>query len=234
MVSSEFLKSVRIQLTESLCVSKSVVDIRLDTLTNQDGAGSKLHAPPLGLLEDVTALPLTDQCLWWSGLGAPCGWGVELGTWETFQGGPNWYIGPHNKKKKQWLKNQQSVLIGIWVLQREKSLMSRVVVIPKEGWARVWHWLFIYLLLKADRPHPRNYPHTPTDYRHTDKHLRLVMAPIALNFSFHDRWTDGRTDRQTDGRYQVHYLRTTRCFAVDKNVKATCPFHVSTSSCLMF
>ena len=26
----------------------------------------------------------------------------------------------------------------------------------------------------------RNYPHTPTDYRHTDKHLRLVMVLIAL------------------------------------------------------
>ena len=41
-----------------------------------------------------------------------------------------------------------------------------------------------YPELKADRPHPRNYPHTPTDYRHTDNHLRLVM----------------------EGRYQVHYL----------------------------
>ncbi len=30
--------------------------------------------------------------------------------------------------------------------------------------------------LKADRPHPRNYPHTPTDHRHTDKHFRLVMT----------------------------------------------------------
>ncbi len=35
--------------------------------------------------------------------------------------------------------------------------------------------------LNADRPHPRNYPHTPTDYRHTDKHLRLLMPPIAPN-----------------------------------------------------
>ncbi len=26
-----------------------------------------------------------------------------------------------------------------------------------------------------------NCSHTPTDYRHTDKHLKLVMAPIALN-----------------------------------------------------
>ncbi len=34
--------------------------------------------------------------------------------------------------------------------------------------------------LKADRPHPRNYPHTPTNYRHTDKHLTLVMTPNAL------------------------------------------------------
>ncbi len=38
-----------------------------------------------------------------------------------------------------------------------------------------------YIILKADRPHPRNYPLTPTDYRHTDKHLRLVMALIAPN-----------------------------------------------------
>ena len=30
--------------------------------------------------------------------------------------------------------------------------------------------------LKADRPHPRNYPHTPTDHRHTDKHFRLVTT----------------------------------------------------------
>ena len=29
-----------------------------------------------------------------------------------------------------------------------------------------------YILLKADRPHPCNYPHTPTDYRHTDEHLK--------------------------------------------------------------
>ncbi len=35
--------------------------------------------------------------------------------------------------------------------------------------------IVIYLQLKADRPHPRDYPHTPTDFRHTDKHLRLVM-----------------------------------------------------------
>ena len=34
--------------------------------------------------------------------------------------------------------------------------------------------------LKADRPHPRNFPHMPTGYRPTDKHLRLVMTPIAL------------------------------------------------------
>ena len=35
-------------------------------------------------------------------------------------------------------------------------------------------------MLKADRLHPRDYPHRPTDYRHTDKHLRLEMTLIAL------------------------------------------------------
>ena len=34
--------------------------------------------------------------------------------------------------------------------------------------------------LKANRLHPCNYLHTPTDFRHTDKHLRLVMVLIAL------------------------------------------------------
>ncbi len=64
--------------------------------------------------------------------------------------------------------------------------------------------------LKADRPHPRNYPHTPTDYRHTNKHLRLVMTPIALNCPQTDGWTDGQTDgrtlRDVDGcLYICHY-----------------------------
>ncbi len=34
--------------------------------------------------------------------------------------------------------------------------------------------------LKADRLHPCNYPHMPTDYRHTDKHLRLVLLLLLV------------------------------------------------------
>ncbi len=34
--------------------------------------------------------------------------------------------------------------------------------------------------LKADRPHPRYYPHTPQDHRHTHKDFRLVMSLMAL------------------------------------------------------
>ncbi len=30
--------------------------------------------------------------------------------------------------------------------------------------------------LKADRPHPRNYQQTPADYRHTDRHFRLIIT----------------------------------------------------------
>ena len=37
------------------------------------------------------------------------------------------------------------------------------------------------ITLKADRPHLCNYQHMPTNYRHTDKHLRLVMTLIALS-----------------------------------------------------
>ncbi len=37
--------------------------------------------------------------------------------------------------------------------------------------------ILLHQISKADRPHPRNYP---TDYRHTDKYLRLVMPLITL------------------------------------------------------
>ena len=35
-----------------------------------------------------------------------------------------------------------------------------------EASSRIMQILSVLLLLKADRPHPRNSPHTPTDYRH--------------------------------------------------------------------
>ncbi len=48
--------------------------------------------------------------------------------------------------------------------------------------------------LKADRPPPRIYPHMPTDYRHTDEHLRLVMT--LLCWLLH---SETQTDTHTDG-----------------------------------
>ncbi len=68
--------------------------------------------------------------------------------------------------------------------------------------------------LKADRPHLRDYPHTPTNSRHTDKNLRLVIAetPVtAINFSMKLQTsmastlkliavTGAETDGRTDGR----------------------------------
>ncbi len=38
------------------------------------------------------------------------------------------------------------------------------------------HQLNALRKLKADRLHLPDYPHMPTDYRHTDKHFGLVMA----------------------------------------------------------
>ncbi len=55
--------------------------------------------------------------------------------------------------------------------------------------------------LKADRPHSCNYPHTPNDYRHTDKHLRddtqiwvLFYLDIELCTASLRGGTDGRTE----------------------------------------
>ncbi len=55
-------------------------------------------------------------------------------------------------------------------------------------------------LIKADRPHPRYYPHTPTNYRHTDKLPRLAMIPIALCCTRQSRAIRAQTRQQTDGR----------------------------------
>ncbi len=59
---------------------------------------------------------------------------------------------------------------------REKLLTDRYVTFDKDCTSGKVH----KNKLKADRPHPRNYPHTRTDDRHTYQHLRLAMAPIAL------------------------------------------------------
>ncbi len=61
--------------------------------------------------------------------------------------------------------------------------------------------------LKADRPSPRHYPHTPLDYRHTVKTPEPVMTTLSR--------TNKHTYKQTDGCYQVHYLPR---FVVDKYV----------------
>ncbi len=55
--------------------------------------------------------------------------------------------------------------------------------------------------LKANWPHPRNYPHMPTNYRQT--HYG-VMTPIP----------NIKVVGQSDGRHQVHYCPG---FVVDKN-----------------
>ena len=66
--------------------------------------------------------------------------------------------------------------------------------------------------LKADRPHLRDYPPTPTDYRHKDKHLRLVMILIGLCCKDEGRrstgsavraQTNGRMDRRTDATNSI-------------------------------
>ncbi len=41
---------------------------------------------------------------------------------------------------------------------------------------------YIFIISKADQPHLRDYPHTPPDYRNTDKNLGLVMATLSSNF----------------------------------------------------
>ncbi len=63
---------------------------------------------------------------------------------------------------------------------------------------------FLFHRTPFDReyPHPLNYPPRPTDYRHTDQHLRNGLA------------MRGRTYKRTDGRYQVHYLPASRSIMI--------------------
>ena len=96
------------------------------------------------------------------------------------------------------------------------------------------------IILKANRPHPRNYQHMPTDYIHIAKYLRLVMTLIALCCTRKSRapvpkiqvkgqtvktgelgQTYKQTHIQTDATkciISVHYLPSalSPCFTVDK------------------
>ncbi len=63
-----------------------------------------------------------------------------------------------------------------------------------------WYKAVLPHKIKADRPHPRNYPHTPTDDRHTYQHLRLAIALIALYWSNGSAWGRTQMDRRTDRR----------------------------------
>ena len=69
--------------------------------------------------------------------------------------------------------------------------------------------------LKADRLHPRDYPHMPTEYRHTDKHLRLVMTLNAHCCTRQRRAP--KTNGWMDGRMLPSTLFSR--FAVDNDLK---------------
>ncbi len=62
--------------------------------------------------------------------------------------------------------------------------------------AVVWKKARLY---KNKRKLKADYPHTPTDYRHTDKHLKLVVKVVGQTVQPWER-------KQTDRRYHVHYL----------------------------
>ncbi len=55
--------------------------------------------------------------------------------------------------------------------------------------------------VKADGQHRRNYPHTPTDYRLTDKHPRLVRALLCSMLKVR------ATDRKDSTKYIFSLLR---------------------------
>ena len=77
--------------------------------------------------------------------------------------------------------------------------------------------------LKADGPHLRNYPHTPTDYRYTDIPLRLLpfvafgKAEPLISTAAHQKFESAH--RRTNGRTDRWTLPSTLSprFAVDKN-----------------
>ncbi len=93
--------------------------------------------------------------------------------------------------------------------------MSVLCIIKCKSQKLIWryeHWPFDILSVKADWPHLRDYPHTPTDCRQTGTHFILVMILMKVVGLTVQR--DGRTDRQMDRCHKVHYLPR---FAVNKN-----------------
>ena len=91
------------------------------------------------------------------------------GSWHKMLACPMW---GSNSRPSEWESHAlPTELTGpdnfsLWLV------MTGVVIYQREGELK--------LKLKADRPHARNYLQTPTDYRHTDNHVRLVMVAKCL------------------------------------------------------
>ncbi len=64
--------------------------------------------------------------------------------------------------------------------------------------------------LKADRPHPRDYPHTPY-WLQTNRDFLLLQ-----------KIRRARTNKRTDWQYQAHFLPASRCYAVIIKGYTTC------------
>ena len=96
----------------------------------------------------------------------------------------NWQyqgIGP-----AQWLHPWQNYMPDKRSTDRLTDNLQFLVWLVHRTFARQWMVLYKQLVwqrcsslnTKNDLVHPRNKPHMPTDYRHTDKHLRLIMTSI--------------------------------------------------------
>ncbi len=64
-----------------------------------------------------------------------------------------------------------------WTINQSEFMTRGSEGSHPDEWGKLIH---VPPKLKVDRPHPCDYPHTSTDYRHTDKHLGLVMTLIAF------------------------------------------------------
>ncbi len=99
---------------------------------------------------------------------------------------------------KLLLSSQQVSLALTWCVLRVVLMYDMTIISINWG------------LFKSIHPHPCNHLHMPTDYRHTDKHLRLVMTWEG------DRWTNGQTDA-------AKYFISLGSGSIKRCIKATTP-----------
>ncbi len=143
-------------------------------------------------------------------------------------------------------KVSEPKLKGLFSFVTTEQNQGALHILPRKKFSRkqmlaCWHISFVVkciLISKANWLHPCNYLHKPTDYRHTDNHVRLIMVVVALCCTWQS-WAPKTVhmwkcmDRQMDATKCITFLLCLALWPIKISVclSVSCLWHHMISQC---